>query len=98
MLFRSAEVLVDARRLGLDLGDLGVLEQYQRWRRFDNVLLAGLTDLLNRLFSNDVEPIRMARDLGLAAVNRLPPLKRLFMQHARGTVGKLPRLLQGQPL
>ena len=93
-----AEVLVDARRLGLDLGDLGVLEQYQRWRRFDNVLLAGVTDLLNRLFSNDVEPIRMARDLGLAAVNRLPPLKRLFMQHARGTVGKLPRLLQGQPL
>jgi 2-octaprenyl-6-methoxyphenol hydroxylase len=93
-----AEVLVEAHRLGLDLGDLNVLEQYQRRRRFDNLLLAAVTDLLNRLFSNDSEPIRLARDLGLAAVNRLPPLKRLFMQHARGTAGKLPRLLQGQPL
>jgi len=93
-----AEVLVDAHRLGLDLGDVNVLQRYERWRRFDNVLLAGVTDLLNRLFANDIEPIRLARDLGLAAVNRLPPLKRVFMQHARGTLGKLPRLLEGRAL
>ncbi|HUN52873.1 MAG TPA: UbiH/UbiF/VisC/COQ6 family ubiquinone biosynthesis hydroxylase [Candidatus Sulfotelmatobacter sp.] len=92
------EVLVEAHRLGLDLGDLAVLERYERWRRFDNLLLAGMTDGLNRLFSTDSEPVRLARDLGLAAVNRLPPLKRLFMRHARGSVGKLPRLLEGRPL
>jgi len=93
-----AEVLIEAARLGLDLGDALVLERYQRWRRFDNLLLAGVTDALNRLFSNDVAPVRLLRDLGLAAVNRLPPLKRLFIQHARGTMGELPRLLAGQPL
>ena len=93
-----AEVLIEASRLGLDLGDALVLERYQRWRRFDSLLLAGVTDALNRLFSNDVAPVRLARDLGLAAVHRLPSLKRLFMQHARGSMGELPRLRSGQPL
>lgn len=93
-----AEVIVDTARLGLDIGDAVPLERYQRWRRFDALLLAAVTDSLNRLFSNDIEPIRLARDLGLAAVNRMGPLKKVFMSHARGTVGQLPKLLQGQSL
>ena len=93
-----AEVVVEARRLGLDIGGTCVLERYERWRRFDNMTLAAVTDIMNRLFSNDIPPLRLARDLGLAAVNRLPPLKRLFMRHAMGTVGDLPRLARGEPL
>jgi len=93
-----AEAIVDARRLGLDIGDTPVLERYQRWRRLDNVLLAAMTDGLNRLFSNDVAPLRLARDLGLAAVHRLPPLKRLLMRHAMGVTGELPRLVRGEAL
>ncbi len=93
-----AEVLTDARRLGLDVGASDVLARYQRWRRFDSLALLAVTDSLNRLFSNDLAPLRIARDLGLAAVDRLPPLKRFFMRHARGTAGKLPRLLQGEAL
>ena len=93
-----AETLVDARRLGLDLGAADVLARYERWRRFDNLMLIAATDGLNRLFSNDLAPVRLARDLGLAAVNRLPPLKRLFMRHAMGLVGDLPRLIRGEAL
>jgi 2-octaprenyl-6-methoxyphenol hydroxylase len=93
-----AETVVDAHRLGLDIGDAIVLERYQGWRRFDNMMLLAVTDGLNRLFSNDVAPLRFARDLGLAAVNRLPPLKRLFMRHAMGLVGDLPRLMRGERL
>ena len=93
-----AELVVDAHRLGLDPGDALQLERYGRWRRFDNMLMLGLTDGLVRLFSNDVAPLRLARDLGLAAVNRMAPVKRLFMRHAMGLVGDLPRLLNGQPL
>ncbi len=93
-----AEVLTDARRLGLDVGEGTVLARYQRWRRFDNTLMLALTDGLNRLFSNDLAPLRLARDLGLAAVNRAPPLKQLFMRHAMGLVGDLPRLMRGAPL
>ncbi len=93
-----AETLVDARRLGLDLGAADVLARYQRWRRFDNLMLIVATDTLNRLFSNDLGPVRLARDLGLAAVNRMPPLKKLFMRHAMGLVGDLPRLIRGEAL
>lgn len=93
-----AELIVDRRRLGLDIGDDAVLQQYQRWRRADVLLLAAVTDGLNRLFSNTVAPARLARDVGLALVNRLPPVKRLLMQHAMGLLGDRPRLAKGQPL
>jgi 2-octaprenyl-6-methoxyphenol hydroxylase len=93
-----AEAVVDARRLGLDLGDAGVLARYERWRRLDTLMLIAATDGLNRLFSNDLPPLRLARDLGLAAVNSLPPLKRLFMGHAMGLLGDLPRLIRGEAL
>ncbi len=93
-----AEVLVDAKRLGIDLGNAAVLACYARWRRFDNMLMLGITDGLVRLFSNDIAPLRLARDLGLAAVDRMAPLKRFFMRHAMGLVGDLPRLMKGQAL
>lgn len=92
----AAEVVVDAARLGLDIGALDVLERYQRWRRFDNVALSLMMDGLNRLFSNDIGPLRLARDLGLGLVNEIGPLRRLFMRHAGGVVGDLPRLLKGE--
>jgi len=93
-----AEVLVDARRLGLDIGEPNILRRYERWRRLDNWMLAAVTDTLNRLFSNAIPPVKLARDLGLAAVNQMPPLKRLFMRHAMGVVGDQPRLVRGEPL
>ena len=93
-----AEVMIDAARLGLDIGNSNVLSRYETWRRFDSMVLLAVTDGLNRLFSNDVGAVRAARDVGLAAVNQVPPLKRFFMRHARGTVGKLPRILKGTAL
>ena len=89
-----AECLTDAAALGLDLGDAGVLTDYERWRRTDSVALTAVTDILNRLFSNDLPPVRLARDLGLAAVHRSGPLRRFFMRHAMGDVGDRPALLK----
>jgi len=93
-----AEVLVEAKRLGIDLGNATVLDRYARWRRFDNLQMLMLTDAVVRLFSNDVAPVRWARDLGLATVNRLPGLKKLFMRHAMGLVGDLPKMMKGVAL
>ena len=93
-----SEVLVDAARLGQDLGSSDVLSRYERWRRFDSMALIAVTDGLNRLFSNDVAPVKLARDVGLAAVNRMRPLKRVLMRHAMGVVGELPRLVRGEAL
>lgn len=93
-----AEVLVDAKAGGSDIGSLLALEAYERWRNFDNALMLAVTDALVKLFSNDIEPVRVARDLGLAAVDQMPDLKRFFMRHAMGTVGDLPKLMRGEAL
>ena len=90
------EVLVDAKRLGLDIGAADTLERYARWRRADNLTMVAATDLLNRLFSNDIKPLRLVRDVGLAAVNRVPPLRRFFVRHAMGLAGDLPKLIRGE--
>ena len=92
------EVLVDAKRLGLDIGATDTLERFAKWRRADTLAMVAATDLLNRLFSNDVRPLRLVRDAGLAAVHRLPPLRRFFARHAMGLVGDLPKLIRGERL
>ena len=91
-----AEVLIEATRRGEDMGRIDVLERYQRWRRFDASMLALATDGFNRMFSNDNPLVRVARDVGLAAVQRLPEVRRGMIREAAGLTGTLPKLLKGQ--
>lgn len=93
-----AQTIVEADRLGLDIGALDVLERYERWRRFDTVQMGITTDVLNRMFSNDFGPLRAVRDLGLGIVDRLPGLKNYFIEQASGFSGDTPKLLQGKPI
>ncbi len=93
-----AEVVVDALRLGEDIGSEGVLERYAAWRRFDTVTLSVGMDAFVRLFSNDNPLLRLVRGVGMAAVNRIAPARTFFMQEAGGAVGDLPRLLRGEAL
>jgi 2-octaprenyl-6-methoxyphenol hydroxylase len=93
-----AEVVVDAARLGLDLGQSDVLERYQRWRRFDTMAMGLVTNSLNLLFSNRSTLLRTVRDIGLGLVDRAPPLKNLFIRQAAGLAGEVPRLLKGEAL
>lgn len=91
-----AEVLICAKRRGEDIGTPVALAEYQRWRRFDTTTLALATDGFNRLFSNDNGSLRLIRDLGMAAVNAVPGLRRNFMREAAGLTGDLPKLMQGR--
>jgi 2-octaprenyl-6-methoxyphenol hydroxylase len=93
-----AEVIADAHRRGQDIGSVTVLDQYQVWRRFDNTALALATDSFNKLFSNDNPLLRMARDIGMAAINAMPGARRGFIREAAGLTGDLPRLMQGEAL
>ena len=93
-----AEIIVAARRLGQDIGMLNVLEKYQQWRRFDTWQMGVTTDVLNRLFSNDNDIIRMVRDVGLGLVDRFPPLKQYFIGEAAGKVFGVPKLLTGEAI
>ncbi len=93
-----AEAVADAARLGLDPGGPDVLERYQRWRRFDTMTMGVATDGLNRLFSNSNDALRLARDVGLGLVERIPALKRVFIREAAGFTGDVPKLLRGEVL
>lgn len=93
-----AQTIVEADRLGMDFGTLDILENYQRWRRFDSVQMGAVTDVLNRLFANDNPLIRAARGFGLGVVDRLPGLKRQFIGQAAQISGPLPNLIEGRAI
>ncbi len=89
------EVLSDGMRLGLEPGDAQLLARYERWRSLDTFTVAAVTDGINRLFGIPGRLPSAIRRLGMGAVQRLPTLKRFFMDEARGVSGKLPELLKG---
>lgn len=93
-----AEIVAEQKRLGLDLGAAIALQRYAAWRRTDSMALVAATDVFNRLFSNDIAPLRLARGFGLAMVDRIPAARRFFMRHAGGEIGDLPKLLRGESL
>jgi 2-octaprenyl-6-methoxyphenol hydroxylase len=79
-----ADLVIEAIGRGDDPGAPALLARYQRRRRPDNLMMLAMTDGLDRLFSNDNRLLRLARDVGIAAADRTPPLKRLFMRRAMG--------------
>ena len=94
-----AEAVVDADRLGLDIGSATPLEAYERRRRIDAALMAAVTEGLNRLFSNDSAPLRLVREAGLGLVNAATPVRRFLARAAGGRgAADAPRLLKGEAL
>lgn len=93
-----AECVADGVGLGLDPGDVSILERYQRWRRFDNVTMALGMEFFDKLFSNNIRPLAAVHRMGLAAVNAVGPARRFFMRYAGGAAGDLPKLLRGESL
>ncbi|HET8728063.1 MAG TPA: UbiH/UbiF/VisC/COQ6 family ubiquinone biosynthesis hydroxylase [Alphaproteobacteria bacterium] len=93
-----AEIVVDRHRLGLDVGAVDALARYQRWRRFDNLGVIAYTDTFFRAFSNSIPPLKLGRNLALAAIDRLKPVKRAIIRDAMGLSGRPPRLVRGEAL
>ncbi len=90
-----ADILSDAAAIGEDIGNLNVLERYQRARRFDTLATTVLIDGMNRLFANSNPALKLLRETGLRLVDKLPLAKNALMQQAAGTEGDLPRLMRG---
>ena len=89
-----AHIIQDAHHRGEDLGSLGVLKRYEEWRRFDSVQLAYSTDLFNKLFSNENEALRLARNIGIRLLDSIPAAKKNIIKEAAGITGELPRLMR----
>jgi 2-octaprenyl-6-methoxyphenol hydroxylase len=89
------EVLEEAQRLGLDLGNEQMLKKYENWRALDSLMVMGATDGLTRLFGVPGKAASAIRRMGMAGVQRMPGLKHWFMDEARGVSGDAPALLRG---
>ena len=94
----AAQIIVDASNLGLDIGDLNILEKYQRARRANIIAMAFTSHMLNKTFSNDIAAVRTIRDIALSGTNKLLNLKTYFIDQSNGTSNKGIKLLNGQDL
>lgn len=90
-----AELIIEAKRKGEDVGSDSLLQTYQRQRRFDNMVMAAATDTLNKLFSNNITPLRILRKVGLRMVQNVAPARKFFMRQAMGAAGLLPTIIKG---
>ncbi|MCP5396465.1 MAG: UbiH/UbiF/VisC/COQ6 family ubiquinone biosynthesis hydroxylase [Sphingomonadaceae bacterium] len=88
------EVMVETRRLGLDLGDAEMLKRYEKWRAVDALMVMSATDGLTRIFGIPGKLPSAIRRFGMGSIQRIAPLKRFFMEEARGMTGDLPELLK----
>ncbi|MDH5785398.1 MAG: 2-octaprenyl-6-methoxyphenyl hydroxylase [Chromatiales bacterium] len=93
-----AEVLMEAVSAQHDPGLLETLQRYAKWRRPDYLRVMGMTDTLARTFSNDFTPLVVARNLGMVAMDLIPPLRRLLTHQAMGVNGRQSRLARGVTL
>lgn len=93
-----AEVLIAAKKQGIDIGDLAVLKRYEKLRRIENLKMMTVMDVFYRVFSNEVVPVKFLRNLGLGLAERILPAKRKVMRSAMGLEGNLPRLARGEPI
>src|SRR3546814_16220202 len=93
-----AEIVVDAHRLGLDIGTPDLLARYQRWRRFDNLGVIAYTDTFFRAFNNSIPPLKLGRHLALAALARLKPVQTEILRDAIGLSARPPRPVRGAAL
>lgn len=89
-----AQVLRTAHQAGQDIGTLKVLRRYQRWRRHQNGLALGFTDILNRVFSNRWLLVVQGRRLGLTLLRWMPPLRVIALRFMAGLLGRTPDLAQ----
>ncbi|AIF81082.1 Ubiquinone biosynthesis hydroxylase, UbiH/UbiF/VisC/COQ6 [endosymbiont of Acanthamoeba sp. UWC8] len=83
---KLAELIEQNLELGLDIGSELMLKEYERTRKVDNNVMIEATHHLNLLFSNNIMPIKLIRGIGLKAVNKIPPLKKMFMKYAMGLI------------
>lgn len=92
-----AEVIQTAIAQGEDFSTLAVLKRYQRWRRWENLLILGFTDILTRTFSNQIAPLVWIRRCGLWGMEHIQPIKSFTIKLMLGMVGRVPRLAAAEP-
>jgi 2-octaprenyl-6-methoxyphenol hydroxylase len=93
-----AELVIDARRAGADVGAAPLLARYDQARRSDVASRTLAVDLLNRTLLSDLLPLQGARQLGFFMLQRIAPLRRAVMREGIAPALAQPRLMRGETL
>ena len=88
------DVVAEAQQHHRPIGMESTLRRYERARKGENLAMQGAMDLIKRLFSNDLPPLKLARNLGLELADRIEPVKKLLVKNALGTLGRRPSLVR----
>jgi 2-octaprenyl-6-methoxyphenol hydroxylase len=89
-----AQVLQTAYDRDEEIASPTVLKRYERWRKWENLILLTVTDVLNRTFSNQIFPIVVLRRLALWVLRTIQPIKSLTFRLMSGLIGRSPKLAQ----
>ena len=92
------EVLVEAVKRREDFSEMSVLSRYEKMRRHENLKMMSIMDAFYQVFSNEILPLKLLRNLGLGLAERILPAKNKVMRSAMGLEGKLPKLARGEPI
>lgn len=87
-----AEELGRARAAGLACHDARILARYERRRRGENLMMQNAMRVIKTTFERNELPLRWLRNSGMNAINRMPPLRQLFVHQALGRGGDVPAL------
>jgi 2-polyprenylphenol 6-hydroxylase len=85
-----AEVLGQAVTRREDLGALGALRAYERWRKSEVAAMALAIDAFDRLLAHGSGPLARLAQRGLSMVGGSEELRRFFIRRALGLSGELP--------
>ncbi|MBW4506587.1 MAG: FAD-dependent hydroxylase [Scytonematopsis contorta HA4267-MV1] len=89
-----AQTITQAYQDGEDIGKIQVLKRYERWRKLENLTILGLTDVLDRVFSNNFLPIKLVRRFSLFLMQRIPVLKVFALKLMIGLLGRTPKIAE----
>lgn len=94
-----AELIAERRAAGTaDLGEPGLLADYDAWRAADRGGIIAFTDGVVRTFSNPLKALALFRNVGLLAFDLLPPAKSALSRLSTGASGRIPKLARGVAL
>jgi 2-octaprenyl-3-methyl-6-methoxy-1,4-benzoquinol hydroxylase len=90
-------LIIDAHDKSQPFWDLATLQQYERVRRPQNAMMMRIMDLFYHTFSNDIAPVKLARNLGLGVAGKFTFGQKLVMKYAMGLVNVWPEKLPQVP-
>jgi 2-octaprenylphenol hydroxylase len=85
-----AEVILQAKEKGRDIGAFSVLRKYERWRKGENSTMMMTMEGFKYLFENKATVVSWLRNVGMDVFDSMKPVKHEVMKRAMGLAGDLP--------